>query len=68
MQCPSNTHELYFVSCVSRLKEKKKDRPTDPPNFQANRANKPFIFLGLRIRTKEGFHHKQVLSIDTVLT
>ena len=24
----------------------KKDRPTDPPKFQAKRANKPFIFLG----------------------
>ena len=25
----------------------KKDRPTDPPNFHAKRANKPFIFSGL---------------------
>ena len=29
------------------LKKKKKDRPTDPPDFQAKRANKPLIFLGI---------------------
>ena len=27
--------------------KKKKDRPTDPPDFEAKRANKSFIFLGL---------------------
>ena len=27
----------------------KKDRPTDPPNFQAKRPNKPFIFFRPKI-------------------
>ena len=27
------------------LKKKKKIQHTEPPNFQANRANKPFIFF-----------------------
>ena len=27
-----------------KRKEKKKDQPTDPPNFQAKRANKPLFF------------------------
>ena len=25
-------------------KKKKKDQPTDPPNFQTKRANKPLFF------------------------
>ena len=38
---------LYCISSTSRLKKKKKkDRPTDPPNFQVKRANKTFTFLG----------------------
>ena len=35
-------YDLLCISSISRLK--KKDRPTDPPNFQAKRANKP-LFL-----------------------
>ena len=34
------------ISSVSR-KKKKKDRPTDPPEFQAKRANQSFILLGI---------------------
>ena len=29
-------------------KKKKKDRPTDPPDFCHERANKQFFFLGLK--------------------
>ena len=46
---PKNAH-TNCISSVSRLKKKKKkDQPTDPPDFQAKRANKPFIFLGLTV-------------------
>ena len=42
--CPRiHTHEWYCISSTSRFGEK--NWPTDPPNFQAKRANKPFIFL-----------------------
>ena len=49
--CPRMQHKLHFL-CVQIKKKKKKrdekiDLPTDPPDFQAKRANKPFIFLGL---------------------
>ena len=48
LQCmPKNSHTwtiLYFF-CIQV--KKKNDGPTDPPNFQAKRTNKPFIFLGL---------------------
>ena len=43
---PKNEHAwmiLRFI-CVQIYIKKKKDRPTDPPKFQAKRANKPFIF------------------------
>ena len=36
-----------FLLCQDLKKKKKEDWPTDPPDFQAKRANKPFIFLGL---------------------
>ena len=39
----AHTHEWYCISSASRFK-KKKNQPTDPLNFQAKRANKPFIF------------------------
>ena len=42
-------HYISPVSCVK--KKKKKNRPTDPSNFQAKRANKPFIFLGLILKS-----------------
>ena len=50
------THECYCISSASRFKKKetrqtkkkKPDRPTDPPDFRAKRANKTFLFLGLR--------------------
>ena len=32
-------------SDFKRLGKKRIDRPTDPPDFQAKRANKPFIFI-----------------------
>ena len=41
------THMNNTAFLVSRFKKKKKNRPTDPPHFQAKRANKPYIFLGL---------------------
>ena len=37
---------LHFF-CVQIKKKKKSYQPTDPPDFQAKRANRPFIFLGL---------------------
>ena len=37
---------LRQVTQKENLK-KKKDQPTDPPNFQAKRANKQFISLGI---------------------
>ena len=37
---------LHFFSVQNlKKKKKKKDQPTDHPNFQAKRANKPFIFF-----------------------
>ena len=59
---------LYFF-CVQILKKKKrqkKDQPTNPPNFQAKRANKPFIVLGLidwNIATWQ-VHIRKVVSIS----
>ena len=47
---PKNAHmnDTAFLLCQDLKKKGKKiDRPTDPPDFQAKRANKPFIFLGL---------------------
>ena len=46
---PKNAHtsDTAYFFCVQNFKKKKQSRPTDPPNFQAKRANKPFIFLGL---------------------
>ena len=38
---------IYCISSTSKLK-KKKDRPTDPLNFQAKRANKPLFFRPYR--------------------
>ena len=40
---PKNAH-TWMILHFFCIKKKKKDRPTDPPNFQAKRANKPFIF------------------------
>ena len=52
-----HTHEWYCISSALRQKEKKKkDQPTDPPGFWAERANKLFIFLGL----SEDFDHKNL--------
>ena len=50
--CNQDSTHMNDTTSVSRFKEKtekkkKKDWPTDPPNFQAKRANKRFIFLGL---------------------
>ena len=49
---PKNAHtrfvlHFFCTQILKRKKEKKKDRPTDPPDFRAKRANKPFIFLDL---------------------
>ena len=54
MPMDAHIHEWYCISSVSRFK-KKKDWPTDPPNFQAKRANKPFIFLGLFLSMSKKF-------------
>ena len=35
---------LHFFN-IQIKKKKKKNRPTNPPNFQAKRANKPLFFL-----------------------
>ena len=57
--------------CVQNLK-KKKDRPTDSPDFQAKRANKPFIFLGrmsnklLKILTETNKQTKNLGNLDTL--
>ena len=37
--------EMKVSPCISSVSRfLKKDRPTDPPNFHAKRANKPIIF------------------------
>ena len=40
------TH-MNNIAFPSRFK--KKNQPTNPPNFQAKRANKPFIFVGFKL-------------------
>ena len=37
----THTWMILQIICVQI---RKKNQPTDPPNFQAKRANKPFIF------------------------
>ena len=39
---------------------KNKKWPTDPPNFQAKRADKPFIFLGLRFKILYKIRNKKI--------
>ena len=39
-----NTENYIGISQTARLKKKKEeDQPTDNPNFQAKRANKPLL-------------------------
>ena len=38
---------MHFSNIHIKKKKKKKDRPTDPPNFQGKRAKKPLFFLFL---------------------
>ena len=44
-------HIMYVQIKSKKKKRKKKDWPTDPPNFRAKRTNKPYIFLGLNPNT-----------------
>ena len=44
---PKNAHAWMTTAFLLCLGEKKKDRPTDLPEFQANRANQSFILLGI---------------------
>ena len=40
-------HKRKHKKQKQKQKQKKKnDQPTDPPNFQAKKANKPLFFLG----------------------
>ena len=43
-ECTYVNDILYFFCVQIWKKKKEEDRPTDPPNFQAIRANKHFIF------------------------
>ena len=40
----THMNDTAFLLCPDFKKRKKKDRPTDPHDFQAKRANKPLIF------------------------
>ena len=41
-----HAHEWYWIFlCPDLLLKKQKDRSTDPPDFQAKRASKPFIYF-----------------------
>ena len=40
----AHTHMNDTIFLVCPDSKKKKNQPTHPPNFQAKRANKPFIF------------------------
>ena len=43
-ECTHMTDIAYHLCPdVKKKKKKKEDLPTNPPNFQAKRANKPFI-------------------------
>ena len=42
----THMNDIAYHVCPDLKKKKKKDQPTNPPNFRAKRANKPFIFLG----------------------
>ena len=51
----------HFSGVQIKNKKQKNDRPTDPPDFQAKRASKPFIFSGLTIMLM----HLKVLLVRT---
>ena len=36
-------NDTAFLVCPDLKERKKKDQPSDPPDFQAKRANKPFF-------------------------
>ena len=43
-ECTHMSDTVFLLCPDLKKKERKKNRPTDPPDFQAKRANKPFIF------------------------
>ncbi len=63
-----NLSKGALVYCISnsrlKLKKKKKDRPTDPPDFFHERANKQFFFLALFCLTSVDLNR----YVNTVIT
>ena len=48
-------NDTVFFVCPDLKKKKKKDRPTDPPNFQAKRANNLLFFWPNPVSNKHSF-------------